>query len=667
MKKYLALSLLLISNPIHAQTPVSELKPLINNRLAPSASSDRAVTQNMKDVTSALANQIIQIDSTHAPVMTISKIRGLTTTTANGPASIITTDNGGGTFVMDKKDTSSPDNTGTVLVTKSGLRFKRKGVITIESFGATPNDGTDDAAAITKALNYFATNGRTLIIGDGIYDTSLPLTVLLTNRTGALANQAGRRMVIKGAGANNTIIRYTGTATVTVLNIIGAKNGQDNFYIEGLRIIPTENHANQRKSSGLLIRNLANFKIKDVQVAFFDLGINLLDAGEGALTEVLTEHNNRGFYAAPDKAGIAPNGILFTSCGFNSNLQYGAFILNGCTNTFKGCRVLQNGSDKNGRGIKIQYVSYNGGVSANIEGCYIESNKGVDVEIVSASGGAHNIVGNTFNKTGKNHTSEINLLFTPLNLVYNDGKLNQINLKANSFVSYDGYIPDAGKHSVFFGIGPNNYNGWIVDDNSYYQNNIEAPVFSDNVKSKFVVNNIKVNDIVGIAALGGVLDLTGHTEKYYYLTNQAATTINSIVGASTGMEIMLQADNRITLQHNKNHLFAGQANFTFSPGQVITLYKQIGNWREINRSANVAWQGDFITADVLFSGSSATTYSFKHGLTSMPSWYSVTATSPQAVATPYWLSATATVININFVVAPIVDKNNLSFKVAYRR
>ncbi|TMV48780.1 hypothetical protein FE783_17195 [Paenibacillus mesophilus] len=71
-----------------------------------------------------------------------------------------------GYFYYDAADTASPDNTGTVLVSISGARFKRvveDGVVNVQWFGATGNGVTDDAPAIQAALHAVPQAGGTLL------------------------------------------------------------------------------------------------------------------------------------------------------------------------------------------------------------------------------------------------------------------------------------------------------------------------------------------------------------------------------------------------------------------------------------------------------------------------------------------------------------------------
>jgi hypothetical protein len=71
-----------------------------------------------------------------------------------------------GHFYYDAADTVSPDNTGTVLVSSSGARFKRiveDGAVNVQWFGAAGDGVTDDAPAIQAALHAVPQAGGTLL------------------------------------------------------------------------------------------------------------------------------------------------------------------------------------------------------------------------------------------------------------------------------------------------------------------------------------------------------------------------------------------------------------------------------------------------------------------------------------------------------------------------
>ncbi|WP_223836312.1 glycosyl hydrolase family 28-related protein [Paenibacillus oceani] len=100
---------------------------------------------------------------------TIAELRAMTATVAEGIYYV--TDSGkGGHFHADASDTSSADNTGTILVSASGLRFKRiyNGALDALWFGAKGDGSTDDTAAIRLAIAAMQ-NGDSLYFPAGEY------------------------------------------------------------------------------------------------------------------------------------------------------------------------------------------------------------------------------------------------------------------------------------------------------------------------------------------------------------------------------------------------------------------------------------------------------------------------------------------------------------------
>ncbi|GAB3697873.1 hypothetical protein GCM10027592_22410 [Spirosoma flavus] len=513
---------------------------------------------------------------------TMADVQAWTVAADNAPSVINISDLGrGGIFVRNVNDTKMPDDGVMVLRTKSGLVYERivESFVNVKWFGAKGDGEADDHAALQKALTYCKNKGITLFMSDGIYNTSQPLSVTINNSTGNM-DTGGRRLNILGTGRSNVAIRYTGNDDITVLKIVGTTD--DNLNLEGFRIIPTNRNA--RKATGLDIRNLANFTLKEVNVGFFDKGLNLIDANEGIVEKCVFEWNNKGLYAAPASFGVAPNGIVFLSCAFNSNLDYGCFIENGCNNSFIGCRMLGNGSGATGRGIKLQYSGFNGGVSGVIQGCYAENNKGATIEIVAAAPGAHVLQGNTFNRLGTKGSSNVDILFTPLNLVNNDGKVNVISMQGNSFMGYSGYKPISTHPRVVCSPGANNYNNWLVDDNNFYQDDEERPVYGANVRFKNEPYDTWAHaGAAAVAINNGTLNLANAGSYYVYISSSSGT-ITSIPGVAPGKQITLQADHPVVIQHNAHCILKNGANFTFAPGQTITLYRQSATmWREVGR------------------------------------------------------------------------------------
>lgn len=90
-----------------------------------------------------------------------------------------------GYFKYSPSDTTTPDNTGTVLVSSSGARFVRivdGGILNVKWFGAKGDSvpggaaGNDDTTAIAKAVDTLGV-GQTLFFPKGYYRTTSVITV----------------------------------------------------------------------------------------------------------------------------------------------------------------------------------------------------------------------------------------------------------------------------------------------------------------------------------------------------------------------------------------------------------------------------------------------------------------------------------------------------------
>ncbi len=127
---------------------------------------------------------------------------------------------GGGDFYYDSSDVVSEDNSGTVIVTTGGARWKRseKSAIDVTHFGADPYTVHDSYAAFQAAGNA----GKT-IIPSGIYKSELGTV------TG--------NFHFFGGGISKTII--TSSSSLTMFNFTGTNGGMSD-----VKLVYTTSHTN---------------------------------------------------------------------------------------------------------------------------------------------------------------------------------------------------------------------------------------------------------------------------------------------------------------------------------------------------------------------------------------------------------------------------------------
>ncbi|PYI50550.1 glycosyl hydrolase family 28-related protein [Paenibacillus flagellatus] len=129
-----------------------------------------------------------------------------------------------GFFRYDPADASTPDNTGTVLVSAAGARFKRivdSGHFSVKWFGAKGDGTTDDMQAIQQAINAAsAAGGGTVFFPSGTYIVSPYLNKWITLRSNVNLLGEGVSSVIKvkdNAGDYFTI--FYGSSSAPLKNV----------------------------------------------------------------------------------------------------------------------------------------------------------------------------------------------------------------------------------------------------------------------------------------------------------------------------------------------------------------------------------------------------------------------------------------------------------------
>lgn len=154
MNPYLLPVLLLLSNPLWAQGPFgANPKNSSSTKTYNLGRQDNGVWFEVGKSGTGTPIRIDPNTSTLPVYASINELRDFSGTSA--PKSVILTDKyRTGIYLLNRANTSSPDNGGTVLVSASGLRYELQynNEVSVVQFGATPSDGTDDTDAFRRAF-----------------------------------------------------------------------------------------------------------------------------------------------------------------------------------------------------------------------------------------------------------------------------------------------------------------------------------------------------------------------------------------------------------------------------------------------------------------------------------------------------------------------------------
>jgi hypothetical protein len=165
----------------------------------------------LSNLTDGKAEENLRIGASgFVPYMTITELRNGVAGSAE--AVVITDPLRMGVFIYDPNDVSSNDDGAiTLKVTATNKRYKREpGRVTPEMFGAIPNDGIDDYAAIQAAMDY---PGRVIeFTPNGTYITSQELkpqsNQIITGNNATITTTANNFIrLIHIAGKDNVIVK----------------------------------------------------------------------------------------------------------------------------------------------------------------------------------------------------------------------------------------------------------------------------------------------------------------------------------------------------------------------------------------------------------------------------------------------------------------------------
>jgi hypothetical protein len=186
--------------------------------------------------------------------------------------------------------------------------------LSARDFGALGNGTTDDGPALQAAMNAAAASGKMLLIGEGSFRTTLPLTL-----PGAAAG-----LVMRGA------ILYAGPAGQAALTIgDGGTARNANKILTGLTVLrATQSDWSNEGDIGMVLRNLDASVVEIREATGFTIGLRTLGDGRGF--EDTTLYLGR---IVNNRIGLDIR--CATAAGWNTSVRYhgGHFAVGSTVNT----------------------------------------------------------------------------------------------------------------------------------------------------------------------------------------------------------------------------------------------------------------------------------------------------------------------------------------------
>lgn len=311
---------------------------------------------------------------------------------------------GGGEFIATQK-AGLVDNGGTVIETPDPNLFWVRivnDVVTPQMFGAKHDGIADDLVAFQGAV----------LSGHEVYVPSVADSYYLSDSlsipAGTSFSGAGAESVkiISAVSGDDPAIMVSGTYGDTGMKFASFGG----FFLQSVMY--------SRTGIGLILDGLSYFKLRDVVVQAFNLGVYAKDCINITWEKCYIINNIRALTA--EKGSYShPNAWSFNDCVINGNWDSGCTFISGCAISFTGGSIELNGiqgiGDINSKyGIKMLGNPYEGVVGLNVKDVYFEGNKGQADVVIDTSpnpnDAIHTITTSTFNRISATNFVNNNVL-----------------------------------------------------------------------------------------------------------------------------------------------------------------------------------------------------------------------------------------------------------------
>ncbi|OJX32871.1 MAG: hypothetical protein BGO86_12850 [Chryseobacterium sp. 36-9] len=329
--------------------------------------------------------------------------------------------------------------------------------INAKMFGIIADNATNDGDNLQNAINTSLKLGRRLLLPAGkIWLGEKSLTINLDYTP----NYSSYSIRGSGDGITRLICQNDDPNQSSGVFNIFSNNPNINFEIRGLSI--KRNGTDKppfipplRFGLGIVVTN-ARIEMHDISIVDFNYGLILRDVVCGHFNKLNIVGSNIALLAHredPGDGGTNPNAYNFVNCRFAENQQFCCQMRKIHNVKFDSCVF-----ERNSIVIDITFNGDDGRNSLNVINCYFEGNTR-DAYLNLQSSGAHNFIGNIFNRLLP--TNNYSIVFENVT----SGNIQVINLLGNGFKNGVKYNPPQNIQPIYFIGSPSDYN--IIDTNIY--------------------------------------------------------------------------------------------------------------------------------------------------------------------------------------------------------
>lgn len=432
--------------------------------------------------------------------------------------------------------------------------------INIVWMGADPLGVVDASTIIQAAITTAEVSGGSVYIPSGSFAVATGLTITNPNA----GSGVGKRINMFGDSMGTSVLLSTASAPTITINGGGGNSDQQRVRYHDFAIIRP---GAPRTGTGIRITDtggIGYLTFEQISISGFSVGLDSINGLSVWVLQSIIDHNTIGIRAVQSGIGSYPNAWAIRDTVMSANTSFAISFANAASLIVENLDCESNGTMAQVSGcIHMNGNPVNGSQGLVSTGGYYQGNKGTaDIYINDGGGtdGTHTIIGGEFARI-----DPVNFVTNHILVEKSVASQVNVNTYSNSFKSFNGYAPSAGRRDIAYGTVSDNNFRISTCYNSYFDA-ASAPVLDgqqtvqcggktiwgsdSNIGlgpgTAFVLNiaNATEGKASGIASVGGtfrnlfakVVTAPGGAETYTltWRVNGSDTTITcTITGAAT--------------------------------------------------------------------------------------------------------------------------------------